>query len=91
MLSSRGTVNVVSYSMACGKSLWPMWTRLETTQSDSALSLRAGSLPDFSPGVSQNAIWIVVFSSAPWTWRRNSLLDDLSPAPSSREPASVGL
>jgi len=68
-----------------------MRTRFETRCSDKTLSLSAGLPNDFSLGVSQNAIWVVVRSSGPSALSRMSLLDDLSPAPSFRDPASVGL
>ena len=46
---------------------------------------------DLSPGASQKAIWVVVSSSDPSPRMRRSLLEDVSPTPSAREPASVGL
>src|SRR4051812_31629704 len=69
----------------------PMRTRLERRWPDSTSRLSAGRPSDFSLGASQNAIRVVVFSSAPLASRLTSRLDDFGPAPSLREPASVGL
>ena len=51
----------------------------------------AGRPNDFSPGANQKAIWVVVRSSGSSARNWRSLLDEVFPVPSAREPASVGL
>ena len=68
-----------------------MATRFETVCCDNGLSLSAGNFCDFSPGASQKAICVRVVNSFFPAFSSSNRLVDFGPAPSFREPASVGL
>ena len=68
-----------------------MVTRLVRTWWERTVVLRAGLPAEVPPGANQKAMRLVVCRKDGPATRCSSWLDEVSPAPSFAEPASVGL